>query len=60
MELEFACHGLCDDISQLLLEGPGKPSLQATFAAGRATRSPSGCIPSRRGSAGRSALVLCD
>jgi len=38
MELEVACHRLCDDISHLLLEGPGNPSLQATFAAGRATQ----------------------
>jgi hypothetical protein len=38
MEYEVACQRLCDDISQLLLGGPRKPSLRATFAAGRATR----------------------
>jgi hypothetical protein len=38
MEYEVACHRLCDDISQLLLDGPRKPSLRATYAAARATR----------------------
>jgi hypothetical protein len=38
MEYEVACHRLCDDISQLLLDGPRKPSLRATFAAARATQ----------------------
>jgi len=38
MEIEVACHRLCDDIAQLLLDGPRKPSLQLTYAAGRATR----------------------
>jgi hypothetical protein len=38
MEREMACHRLCDDISQLLLDGSRKPSLRATYAAARATR----------------------
>jgi hypothetical protein len=38
MENEAACHRLCDDISELLLDGRGKPSLRATFAAGLATQ----------------------
>ena len=38
MEYEVACHRLCDDISQLLLDGPRKPSRRAAFAAGRATQ----------------------
>ena len=38
MEYEVACHRLCDDISQLLLDGSGKPSLRTTYAAARATQ----------------------
>jgi hypothetical protein len=38
MEYEIACDRLCDDISQLLLSGPSKPSLRTTYAAGRATQ----------------------
>ncbi len=38
MEFEVACRRLCDDIAQLLLDGPRKPSLQMTYAAGNATR----------------------
>ena len=37
MEYEIACDRLCDDISRLLLAGPRKPTLRATYAAARAT-----------------------
>jgi len=37
MEYEVACRRLCDDIAQLLLDGPKKPTLQTTYAAANAT-----------------------
>ena len=38
MDYEVACDRLCEDISQLLLEEPVRPSLRATYAAARATQ----------------------
>jgi hypothetical protein len=38
LEYEVACDRICDDISQLLLNGPRKPSLRATYAAAVATQ----------------------
>ena len=38
MEYELACNRLCDDISQLLLDGPRPPTKWKAFAAGRATQ----------------------
>lgn len=38
MEYEVACHRLCDDISQLLLDRTRPPTRLAAFAAGRATQ----------------------
>jgi len=37
MEYETVCRKLCDDIAQLLLDGPRKPALRTTYAAARAT-----------------------
>ena len=38
MDYELACDKLCDDISQLLLEGPRPATKWKAFAAGRATQ----------------------
>lgn len=38
MDNEVACDVLCENISQLLLEEPARPSLRVTYAAARATQ----------------------
>ncbi|MBV8343481.1 MAG: hypothetical protein JO190_00620 [Candidatus Eremiobacteraeota bacterium] len=38
MDYELACDRLCDDISQLLLDGPRPATKWKAFAAGRATQ----------------------
>jgi hypothetical protein len=38
MDYELACNRLCDNISQLLLEGPRPATKWKAFAAGRATQ----------------------